>query len=213
MSSIPIPVQHSRSRFLLITIVAALGLGAAWFIATSAWRYTNYSFSTYTDYYWPRRGGLIPHIAGGFIAITTGLAQLWLGSTNRTGALHRALGKVYAAGVLVGSAGAFYMALTIPAKDVVYATGLFGLATAWVLITGMALVSIYRRNIQQHREWMLRSYTVTFAFVTFRLIDQWLIKWHVAPDAAVDAIMAWACWSIPLLFVEPLIQMRKLRRA
>jgi hypothetical protein len=40
-----------------------------------------------------------------------------------------------------------------------------------------------------------------------------LINWHVAPDDAVDAIVAWACWSIPLLFVEPLIQMHKLRRA
>jgi hypothetical protein len=96
---------------------------------------------------------------------------------------------------------------------VVYAAGLFGLGLAWVLVTGMALVSIYRRNIQQHREWMVRSYTVTFAFVIFRMMDRLLINWHVAPDDAVDAIVAWACWSIPLLFVEPLIQMHKLSRA
>jgi uncharacterized membrane protein YozB (DUF420 family) len=75
----------------------------------------------------------------------------------------------------------------------------------------MALVSIYRRNIEQHRDWMLRSYTVTFAFVTFRLIDNWLTGLHLAPPEAIDALMAWACWSVPLLLMEPLIQLRRLR--
>jgi hypothetical protein len=34
----------------------------------------------------------------------------------------------------------------------------------------------------------------------------------VAPDADVDAFMAFACWSVPLLLAEPLIQLRKIRR-
>jgi hypothetical protein len=44
--------------------------------------------------------GLIPHLTGGALAITTGLVQIWLGLTNRVSTLHRALGKVYATGVL-----------------------------------------------------------------------------------------------------------------
>ena len=34
-------------------------------------------------------------------------------------------------------------------------------------ISGMALIAIRRRNFIQHKEWMIRSYVVTFAFVTF----------------------------------------------
>jgi Predicted membrane protein (DUF2306) len=49
---------------------------------------------------------------------------------------------------------------------------LFMLCVAWVVTTGMALYAIRERRIEQHREWMLRSYTVTFAFVTYRKVRQ-----------------------------------------
>jgi hypothetical protein len=39
-----------------------------------------------------------------------------------------------------------------------------------------------------------------------------LIHWRVAPDDQIDAMTAWACWSVPLLLVEPLLQLRKSRR-
>jgi uncharacterized membrane protein YozB (DUF420 family) len=212
MSAVSTAVSRRQSRTLIAAVLGALALIALWFIAKNAWRYTDYSLATYQDY-WPRRGGLIPHIIGGVVAITTGVIQLWLGLTGRISAWHRALGKVYASGVLVGSAAGYYMALTIPSKFLVYSTGLFGLCTAWVVTTAMAIVSIRRRQIEQHRDWMLRSYTVTFAFVFFRLVDQSLNSWHVAPADDIDAIVAWACWSVPLLIAEPLIQLRKFRRA
>jgi hypothetical protein len=34
-----------------------------------------------------------------------------------------------------------------------------------------------------------------------------------SPDTdEVDNLMAWACWSVPLLLAEPLIQLRAMRR-
>ena len=140
--------------------------------------------------------------------------QIWLGLTHRTGVLHRTLGKVYAAGVLLASLGGFYMAFTIPGHPA-YTTGLLALNGAWLLTTGMALYAISQRRIEQHREWMLRSYTVTFAFVTFRLAEQILRNWITLPDDPVadelDTAMAWASWAIPLLIVEALIQLRRMR--
>lgn len=212
MSTVQSSAIPGESRTLLIAIFGALALCALWFIVKNALHYANYSLTSYTGYFWPRRAGLIPHITGGVIAITSGLVQLWLGLTNRTGKLHRTLGKVYAAGILVGCIGGYYMALTVPSKYLVYGAGLFALATAWLVTTSMALVAIRRRDFQQHREWMIRSYTVTFAFVTFRILEQPLISWHVAATDDIDAILAWACWAIPLLLVEPLIQARRLRR-
>ena len=107
------------------------------------------------------------------------------------------------------------MALTIP-DHLAYRSGLFGLDVAWLLTTGMALYAIHIHRIEQHREWMLRSYSVTFAFVTFRLGEQILRNWITLPDDPVaddlDTAMAWACWTLPLLFAEPLIQLRSLRR-
>jgi uncharacterized membrane protein len=200
-----------QTRSLTIAILGALALMAVWFIVTRALTYSNYSVSTYGEHFWPRRWGLIPHIIGGLTALTTGLVQLWLGLTNRVAALHRVLGKVYGTSILVGSTGGYYLALTIPAKDVVYAAGLFMLCTAWVITTSMALFAIRRRNIIQHREWMLRSYTVTFAFVTYRLVEALLNKLHFASAGDIATIMAWACWAVPLMVVEPLIQAAKIR--
>jgi uncharacterized membrane protein YozB (DUF420 family) len=76
----------------------------------------------------------------------------------------------------------------------------------------MAIVAIRRRAIEQHREWMIRSYTVTFAFVTFRLVEKWLLPWQLMSEDSMDTIMAWACWSAPLLIAEPLLQLRRIRR-
>ena len=195
-------------------IIATLGILAAlalWFILQKVSLYSSYDATTYGPL-WPRRGGLLPHLLGGIVAACVGLAQLWLGLTGRTTALHRALGKIFLGAVAVGAAGGFYLALTIDPKMLAYATGLFMLSVAWAVTTLMAYVAIRRRAIEQHREWMIRAYTVTFAFVSFRLFERLLLNWQVASLDEIDTLMAWACWSVPLLLVEPLIQLRRMRR-
>jgi len=186
-----------------------------WFVSHKLHYFADYSLASYTEYFWPRRVGLILHLTGGALAISVGLVQIWLGLTNRVSNLHRMLGKFYGAGVLIGSLGGFYLALTIPGH-LPYSAGLFMLCVAWVVTTSMALYAILTRRIEQHREWMLRSYTVTFAFVTYRLASSWLSPWiHVPEDPVaddLDTLLAWACWSVPLLFAEPLIQLRSMRR-
>lgn len=54
----------------------------------------------------------------------------------------------------------------------------------------------------------MRSYAVTFAFVTFRFGLEMLMSQGL-PAADSQAIMAWACWAVPLLLLEPLLQSRK----
>lgn len=192
---------------VLLGCVAALG---AWFVADSVLPYRHYEPHAYGDF-WPRRFGLLLHIAGGLTALTVGLVQIWLGLTGRTRGKHPNLGRVYVLGVLLGSCGAYYLALTLAPKLAVYGLGLFMLATAWLITTGMAILAIRRHDYEQHREWMIRSYTVTFAFVTFRLAARWLEGLHFTSPEDIGTIMAWACWSIPLLIAEPLLQWRRMR--
>jgi uncharacterized membrane protein YozB (DUF420 family) len=197
-----------------LLLVLLLAAAAGWFVYGRLHYVSDVSLASYTPYFWPRRLGLLTHLAGGATAISVGLVQIWLGLTGRTNLLHRTLGKVYALGVAVGSAGGIYMALTIP-SGMAYSSGLFFLATAWLITTGMALYAIRRRQFDQHRDWMLRSYTVTFAFVIFRLGEQILRPWLNMPQGQsadeLDALMAWACWAIPLLVVEVFIQIGRVR--
>jgi uncharacterized membrane protein len=198
-----------RSRIWVTVILCAAAGLAGWFIHRSALPYFDVSPDQYGTYFWSRRWWLVLHVASGVIALAVGLVQLWLGLANRIARLHRALGKVYVGTVLSGSLAGFYLALTITGNPP-YGAGLFMLCVAWVSTTSMALLAIRRRNIPQHREWMIRSYVVTFAFVTFRFGVDVLISQGV-PVADTQAIMAWACWAVPLLLLEPLLQIQKSR--
>jgi uncharacterized membrane protein len=205
-----------NTRAPLIVVLAVLATALLWFVVQKIHYFSDYSLASYSDYYWPRRAGLFPHLLGGSLALVTGLIQIWLGLTHRVNTLHRVLGKVYGSGVLIGSLSGIYMALTIPGH-LPYRAGLLGLDLAWLITTGMALYAIRLRRIEQHREWMLRSYTVTFGFVTFRLFDTLLRRWIDVPEDPVadgiDTVMAWACWAVPLLLAEPLIQLRSMRKS
>ena len=207
MNATAAAATRSNSRLWIAFSLGALALFALWFINRSALPYLGLSEAHFGPYFWPRRWWLVLHIAGGITALTVGLIQLWLGLTNRTAALHRALGKIYVAVIAIGSTAGFYLALTIP-SNAPYAAGLFFLCVAWVVTTSMAVFAIRRRNVPQHSEWMMRSYAVTFAFVTFRFGVDALIAQGTQPGDA-QAIMAWACWALPLLLLEPLLQLRK----
>jgi hypothetical protein len=204
---------ESRTGLIVTTILLLAAI--TWFVTRAGHYLTDYSLTSYTGYFWPRRFGLVAHLSGGILALLTGLFQIWLGLTHRTGGVHRILGRLYAAGVLIASTGGFYLALTIPGQ-LAYRTGLLLLNAAWLVTTGMALCSIHTRRIQQHREWMLRSYIVTFAFVTYRLGEKLLRQWITLPDVPdaddIAIMMAWACWAVPLLFAEPLIQLQSMRQ-
>jgi uncharacterized membrane protein YozB (DUF420 family) len=202
-------VRAPAGRGLTMVILAAAAALALWFIYTAAFHYVTYTQETYGPL-WPRRSALIPHILGGVVAITTGLVQVWLGVTWRTRRLHVFLGRVYLGGVTVGSLAGFYLAANA-GNGLTYGAGLFFLSTAWALTTTMAYIAVRRRAIEQHREWMLRSYVVTFAFVLFRVLDP-VLESHGIPASEAPATTAWACWALPLLMLEPMLQYRKIRR-
>jgi predicted membrane protein DUF2306 len=93
-----------------------------------------------------------------------------------------------------------------------HAAGLGSLGIAWLATSGMALVAIRRGAVTQHREWMIRSYVVTFAFVTYRALVDLLRADGVGSGADRSAFASWSCWAIPLLVTELALQGRKLLR-
>jgi hypothetical protein len=158
--------------------------------------------------YWPRRGWLLTHIAGGLIALLTGPVQLWLGVHNVKMEVHRKLGLVYIAGMVIGSIGAIGLAFQTDG-GLIFGSGLFFLALAWIATTSLAFMAIKKNLVDQHREWTIRSYVVTFAFVTFRAGQVALVGRGVELQTAIG-LMAWACWAVPLLVTEVVLQGRRI---
>jgi len=67
---------RSRPRWGLILALAVPALLAVWFIEQNALRHASVTPAVYGDCFWPRRAGLIPHIAGGLFALLAGLFLL-----------------------------------------------------------------------------------------------------------------------------------------
>ena len=146
----------------------------------------------------------------GMVALLTGPVQLWLGLSDRYPALHKNLGFVYMAAVTLGAAAGYYLAFNT-SGGIVFGAGLAGLATAWLITTGLAFLAIKRHLYEQHKEWMIRSYVVTFAFVTLPRLRRPARRAGGAA-ARTLGISAWFCWSVPLLLNEAVLQGRKILR-
>jgi len=80
----------------------------------------------------------------------------------------------------------------------------FGVALM-CMATGIAYAAILRGYAQMHKEWMVRSYLVTFAFVTFRVITDHLpglvSRLASTPDEA-GTNATWLSWTVPLVAFE-----------
>ena len=187
----------------LLVIVAAF---AVFFVYRNVLPYFAWSEAAY-GYYWPFRLPLIGHVTGGLIATLAGVWQIWTGLNTQSMRVHPWTGRLYAAGVLLGSFGAFVLAFTSAAYGFAWAVALVCLAVAWLATTGMALYSIRKRNVLLHRQWMIRSYIITFAFVTFRLFTDYLpyeAWWGISRPDMSNAVI-WPVWVMPLLAYEMML--------
>ena len=154
-----------------LCIVALIGLVFVGIAALPYFRLNEVQFGMY----WPRRWWLLAHITGGIVALLAGPVQLWLGLTRPHTNIHRRLGMTYIGSVSVSSLAGYYLAFHTE-LGWVFGAGLASLATAWIATTGLAFLAIRRRFYDQHKEWMIRSYVVTTAFVSFRLVSEVLGK-------------------------------------
>lgn len=196
-------------RGTLVTLGIALTIAVA-FVLLAAVPYLTLNEARFGPY-WPRRGWLLAHIAGGMVALLSGPFQLWLGFTGRRMEVHKRLGIVYMSGIAVGATAAFYLAFHTD-FGWIFGAGLAGLASAWIVTTTMAMIAIKRGHDEHHKEWMLRSYVVTFAFVTFRVLQVSLNSVGVGTLQEQLAVASWFCWAVPLFVTEMVIQGKKILR-
>lgn len=195
----------SVSKILVGLAWAVVITAAFYFVLRQVPRFFVWSEASYGRYYWPRAELLVPHIAGGLVALTIGPFQFWPRIRNHYRKVHRISGRVYLISIAVGATGAMALAVT-SSRGLAYGSGLFGLAVAWMVTSGMAFISIRRRNFVQHKQWMIRSYVVTFAFITFRLMNDIMLYAGIGPATQRLGLISWACWAVPLLITELVLQ-------
>jgi uncharacterized membrane protein len=185
-------------------------LVAGFFISRYVLPYLLHYNPAQFDVYWPRRWGLLVHVSSGMLALLIGPFQFSRRLRQRRLRLHRVLGRIYLIAIACGAMAAVYLAATTT-DGWSWGLALIALAVAWVTTGGMAYYAIRVRQIQVHQEWMVRSYIVTFAFVTFRFLNDTPPMSHMGPPNERAITFGWACWALPLLAAEVIMQLRRMK--
>lgn len=83
--------------------------------------------------------------------------------------LHRWAGRLYlGVGVLVGGVSGLYIS-QFAFGGPVAGVGFAALAVCWLHTGARAFTAIRRRAVKEHRRWMVRNFSLSFAAVTLRL--------------------------------------------
>lgn len=195
--------------YLTLTFWIFLIVFAGRFVFRDALPYFGFDeeiFGRFWDYKW----SLIGHVSGGFVALLIGPIQFWKAFRAKYFTIHRWLGRIYLIAILIGTISSTYLAWTSGLKiHLTWAIALQGLGFAWIVTATMAYVSIRRKRIQQHKEWMIRSYVVTFAFVIFRFLNELPALRALGNFIERGPTEIWISWTIPLLVTEIILQWNK----
>ncbi len=140
----------------------------------------------------------VAHTTAGAIAMLTGIWQ-FLPRTRRT-AWHRIEGRVYVTACLIGALAGFYIAWYSTA-GIWASVGFAILAILWFGATLTGYVMVRRKDYVAHRRWMIRSYALTAAAISLRLIVPiGVVSGFTFYESYIAA--AWLCWIVNLVLVE-----------
>jgi uncharacterized membrane protein len=193
-SMLPAPVCGGSGSKIVLWIL--LGLTALFVFITSEVllvadypMYHAYRLQVIVD-----RKLLIPHTLGGLIALLAGPLQFSSRLRRRHLKLHRVLGRTYLISVFIGAFTGIALAAGRPGMP-----GTSMQAAAWIVCTVAAVITARNRQIVRHREWMVRSYAVTFTFVSSRVLNLWPRYWgHLGDSLAAVGLIAFTLASLLL---------------
>jgi uncharacterized membrane protein len=152
------------------------------------------------------RSAFYIHIFGGMLAIALGPLQFIKFLRRKYLEAHRLIGKTYVIAILFLAAPmGLYMAFY--ANGGFYASlGFFLMSILWFYTTFMAVKTIRQKKIDEHINWMVRSYALTFAAVTLRILVPLFSFTTEMESHTIEISTAWMSWLVNLVAAEILIR-------
>jgi uncharacterized membrane protein len=192
-SSTLLAPRSVRSGFKTVLWIS-LGLTALFvFITSEALLVADYPmYHAYRLQVIADRHLLIPHTLCGIIALLAGPVQFSSRFRRRHLKFHRVLGRIYVISVFIGALTGIALASGRPGMP-----GTCMQAAAWIVCTTAALITARNRQIAQHRQWMVRSYAVTFTFASTRVLNLWPLYWsHLGDTLAAAGLIVFTLASL-----------------
>jgi len=162
----------------------------------------------YIDIPW-WRAAFYTHVFSSIFALAAGFTQFSGHILKHHRKIHRIVGRIYAVDILF---------INFPAGMVmgVYANGLWPSRTAfiildclWFYFTWRAVRAARQKRIPEHKEFMLRSYALTFSAITLRTWKIILMNTFHPDPLSLYMIDAWMGFVPNLILVEWLIRRRR----
>ena len=143
------------------------------------------------------------HVVASSIALLLGGFQFLNGFRRKAPGWHRWAGRTYATACIAGGIGGLIIAPQAPG-GMVAAAGFGLLAVIWIISTAQAARLAMLRRFDAHREWMMRSFALTFGAVTLRIYLPFFFMADI-PYPQASQWVAWLAWVPNLLFAQWLI--------
>jgi len=145
----------------------------------------------------------IAHMIGATFSLFLGPIQFWPSVRKKYISYHRIAGKLYIIGSIIAGISAFRLSLIYDCIGCRYS--LIILSLLFLLTTTLAWISIKRKNIIAHKQFMIRSYTCALIFVFIRLYQ--IIPLDFLYSAINDpelqrTVNEWLFSFVPIILVE-----------
>ena len=212
MSTLVVPSTQARSRFRPERLLWGIfGLMLAYVLYHDE-NFLVHPKDPYWQHYQPFKWWLLPHGIAGACALLLGPMQFSERLRQRFRKLHRVVGRIYVAGVFVAAPLGFYIEyfeerMGGTSRSFSVTAGAF--AMVWMTTTGIALAFILKGRIQEHRQWMTRSFAVALVFLEARVISG-LTGWENLGPRATETIVS-TCLVFSILAGDIVLQWRDLR--
>ena len=158
--------------------------------------------------YW--RWSFYTHVFTSSFVLLAGLTQFNNYLQQKQKKIHRAIGYVYVLVVVfVTGPASFLMGLNanggMPAR-----ASFTLLSILWITFTALAWRFATKRNLEQHRAFMIRSYALTLSAITLRIYTFLFAYFNVdLRPVEIYILTAWLSWLPNLIIAQVLIKFKK----
>jgi uncharacterized membrane protein len=212
MSTMQVALKRSswfRAKYLLFAVI---GLMLAYVIPHDE-SFLVHPKDPQWQHYEPFKWWLLPHGIAGACALLLGPMQFSDRLRQRFSQFHRVVGRVYVAGVILAAPLGFYIEYF---QERMEGARSFTIAAAvdavlWMVTTVIAIVFILKGKVQEHQQWMTRSFAVALVFLEGRVIGG-VTGWENLGDRASETIV-WVCLAFSILSADLVLQWQKLARS
>jgi len=200
------PNSWLRPKYLLFAVI---GLMLAYVIPHDE-SFLVHPKDPFWQHYEPFKWWLLPHGIAGACALLLGPMQFSDRLRQRFRKLHRVVGRIYVAGVFVAAPLGVYIQYF---EERMGDPRSFSIAAAvdaalWIMTTAIAMIFILKGKVQEHRQWMTRSFAVALVFLEGRVIGG-VTGWENLGVHASETIV-WACLTFSILSADIVLHWQQL---